>query len=335
MSPIHWPCCCPKTQPSPAVEAQDVDVTRSVGFSIDTLEQARDGALGVDVGVEPTGAQPKNDSVGVDFFAAAQADLARNTQCIDDFRVLASRPRIYFPSGGLTGAQDRIGQARVLGLLAQQCPSVSIRVEGHSDPSGDPVINQWLSLERAQSIVTRVVASGIDASLFDAVGLSSAVPSLISGAESSACYDRRVEFSIVETAQLASFVAPTFGAAESQFQMAACVCQLQAEVQGASIEYAPRGMTVNESDMALASRLAGIAANCHKALLRLVGQHSDDPRAGEDGSTGRLRVVVLMSELVNAGFPSDQLILGAPSYANPIDGLSDSRVDFDVILEDL
>jgi hypothetical protein len=235
----------------------------------------------------------------------------------------------------LTGAQDRIGQTRVLGLLAQQCLGVSIRVEGHSDPSGDPVINQRLSLERAQPIVTRVAASGIDASLFDAVGRGSAVPSLVSGAESSAYYDRRVGFSIVETAQLASFVAPTFGAAESQFQTAACVGQLQAEVQGASIEYAPRGMTVNESDMALESLLAGIAANCPEARLRLVGQHSDDPRAGEDRSTVRLRAVVLTSELVNAGFPSDQLILNAPSYANPIDGLSDSRVDFDVILEDL
>jgi hypothetical protein len=44
---------------------------------------------------------------------------------------------------------------------------------------------------------------------------------------------------------------------------------------------------------------------------------------------------VLMTELVKAGFPSDQLILGAPSYATPIDGVSDSRADFDVILEEL
>jgi hypothetical protein len=87
--------------------------------------------------------------------------------------------------------------------------------------------------------------------------------------------------------------------------------------------------------MERAALFAGIAANCPEARLRLVGQHSDDPRAGEDRSTVRLRAVVLTSELVNAGFPSDQLILNAPSYANPIDGLSDSRVDFDVILEDL
>jgi outer membrane protein OmpA-like peptidoglycan-associated protein len=290
--------------------------------------------LGVDAGVEPAGAQPTSDSVGVDFFAAAQADLARNTQCIDELRVLALRARVYFPSGGLTATQEGIGQARVLGLLAQQCPGVSIRVEGHSDPPGDPVINQRLSLERAQSIVARIAASGIDVSLFEAVGRGSAVPSLVRGAKSSAYYDRRVEFLVVETAQLASLVAPTFGAAaESQFQTAACVGQLQAAVQGASIEYAPRGMTVNDSDMALASLLAGIAANCPEARLRLVGQHSDDPRAREDGSTGRLRSVVLMTELVNAGFPSNQLILGAPSCATLIDGLSDSRVDFEVILE--
>jgi hypothetical protein len=93
------------------------------------------------------------------------------------------------------------------------------------------VINQRLSLEWAQSIVARIAASGIDVSLFEAVGRGSVVSSLVRGAESSAYYDRRVEFLVVETAQLASFVAPTFGtAAGSQFQTAACVGQLQAAV---------------------------------------------------------------------------------------------------------
>jgi hypothetical protein len=64
-------------------------------------------------------------------------------------------------------------------------------------------------------------------------------------------------------------------------------------------------MTLNDSDMALASPWAGIAANCPEARPRRVGQHSDDPRARENGSTGRLRAVVLTSELVNAGFPFD------------------------------
>lgn len=312
-------------------ESNDVEVTRSAGFSIDTLEQARDVALGE----EAATAAPEAAPVGTDFFAAAQESLARDNQCADELRILASQARVYFPSGGLTGSQEGLGQARILGLLAQQCPGVTIRVEGHSDPSGDPIINQRLSLERAEAVVARVAASGVDAQLYEAVGLGDATPSLVSGPQPSAYYDRRVEFSIVETAQQASFVAPSFETSGTQFQVAACVSQLEAAVQGASIEYAPRGMIVEDADFALASELASIAANCPQARLRLIGQHSDAAFSGEDSATGRLRAAVLMTKLVNAGFPSEQLILGAPSDSRPLEGFSDSRVDFAVIREEL
>lgn len=317
----------------------DVDVTRNIGFSVDTLQAATDTALAA----EPVAAVPDTapaaeadtGALGADFFAAAQANLARDRQCIDDLKTLSAQARVYFPSGGVTAEQAGLEQARLLGVLAQQCPGVVIQVEGHSDPSGNPVVNQRLSLERAEAVVARVIASGVDASLFQAVGRGDGVPSLVQGPQPQSYYDRRVEFSVIENAQQASFTAPAFGAAGTNFRVAACVSQLQAAVQGASIEYAPRGMTVSETDMALASQLANIAALCPDARLRIVGQHSDDPRASEDPSTGRLRAVILMSKLVSEGFPSDQLILGAPSEAQPVAGLSDSRVDFDVILEDI
>ena len=309
----------------------EVEVTRSAGFSIDTLEQARDVALSEDAATPA----PETDPVGIDFFAAAQESLAYDNKCVEELRILASQARVYFPSGGLTGSQEGLGQARILGLLADQCPGVTIRVEGHSDPSGDPVINQRLSLERAEAVVARVAASGVDAGMYEAVGLGDAIPSLVSGAQPSAFYDRRVEFSIVETAQQASFVAPSFETSGTQFQVAACVAQLETAVQGASIEYAPRGMIVADADFALASELASIAENCPQARLRLIGQHSDEAFSGEDPSTGRLRAVVLMTKLVNAGFSSEQLILAAPSDSQPIDGFSDSRVDFAVIREQL
>ncbi|WP_375282083.1 OmpA family protein [Pseudooctadecabacter sp.] len=317
----------------------DVDVTRNIGFSVDTLQAATDTALTAEpVAAVPDtapAAQADTGAVGVDFFAAAQANLARDRQCIDDLKTLSAQARVYFPSGGVTAEQAGLEQARLLGVLAQQCPGVVIQVEGHSDPSGNPVINQRLSLERAEAVVARVIASGVDASLFEAVGRGDGVPSLVRGPQPQSYYDRRVEFSIIENAQQASFTAPAFGTAGTNFRVAACVSQLQAAVQGASIEYAPRGMTVSETDLALASQLANIAASCPDARLRIVGQHSDDPRASEDPSTGRLRAVILMSKLVSEGFPSEQLILGAPSDAQPVAGLSDSRVDFDVILEDI
>ena len=123
------------------------------------------------------------------------------------------------------------------------------------------MINQRLSLERAEAVVARVAASGVDAQLYDAVGLGDTVPSLVSGTQPSAFYDRRVEFSIVENAQPASFVAPSFETSGTQFQVAACVAQLEAAVQGASIEYVPSGMIVEDADFAISVRAGD---DCHK-----------------------------------------------------------------------
>ncbi len=329
---------------APEPVAAPVEVTRNQGFSVDTLQAATEVALGAEPAAEqavevaaaaavtaPADAGPVN----ADFFAAAQANLARDRQCIDDLTSLASQARVYFPSGGLTAEQSGIEQARLLGLLAQQCPGVTIEVSGHSDPSGNPVVNQRLSLDRAEAVITRVAASGVDASLFQAVGRGDTVPSLVSGPQPQSYYDRRVEFAVVETPIQARFVAPANGSAGTNFQVAACVSQLEAAVQGASIEYAPSGLTVSDDDLAIAAQLARIATNCPEARLRLVGQHSAAPGANEDASTGRLRGVILMTRLVNQGFPSEQLILGAPSEATSVEGLSDSRLDFQVIQEDL
>lgn len=193
----------------------DVEVTRAQGFSIGTLEQARDVGLGEEPQADTT--QASDGAVSTDFFAAARANLARDRQCIDELNGLATQARVYFPSGGLNADQTGKEQARLLGLLAQNCPGVTIQVEGHSDPSGDPVINQRLSLERAEAVVTRVVASGIDPSLFAAVGRGDTMPSLTTGPQPAAYYDRRVEFKVIETAQNASFTAPSLGAQGSTF----------------------------------------------------------------------------------------------------------------------
>lgn len=311
-----------------------VGVTRNEGFSIDSLLAATDDALEADATADAQADGP----VGTDFFAIARANLARDRQCVDDLTALAGHARVYFPVGGLIGEQTGIDQARLLGLLAEQCEGVVLQVEGHSDASGNSTVNQGLSESRAAAVVTSVAASGIDPSLFEVVGYGDTRPSFVTGAQPDFYYDRRVEFKVIETAVVAaSFVAPqeeavTIGA---NLQVAACVAQLETAIQGASIEYASSGVAVNEADLALAGQLANIAQNCPEARLRLVGQHSEDPNAQEDASTGRLRAVVLQSLLVSEGFDGGQLILGAPSDARPVQGLSDSRLDFEVIYEEL
>lgn len=267
------------------------------------------------------------------FFGAAQAKLAQDQSCIEDLRVLASEARIYFPSGGLTAEEVGMSQARLIGLVAQDCPNVEIVVEGHSDPSGDPTANMRLSQKRADEVLRRIAASGIDVTRFRSVGLGSQEPSRVTGTQSPAYYDRRVEFEIREIsprASLSGFSRPVTSATS------ACAAQLQAAVAQTKLFYSPRSITAPSDGMPAVVDLAAKASACPEARLRVVGQYSDEPGSGETPATARLRAVALMSSLVGAGFAPEQIIIAAHSTPQILagqPGLSERRVDFDVILE--
>jgi len=101
--------------------------------------------------------------------------------------------------------------------------------------------------------------------------------------------------------------------------------------------YASGSVTVSQADLNATFRLAQEAADCPQARLRIIGQHSKEPGSRDSVATGRLRAVALMSSLVSAGLDPSQIIVGAPSWSAGIPGqpgLSNSRVDFDVILEE-
>jgi len=133
----------------------------------------------------PTVSPTENPSA---FFGAAQAKLAAES-CAQDLRSLTRSAKIYFPSGGLTGEAIGIEQARLIGLIAQDCPGIRIQVEGHSDPSGNSATNLRLSQQRADAVVARLASSGIDVSKFTSKGMGDQIPSGVTGPESQAYYE--------------------------------------------------------------------------------------------------------------------------------------------------
>lgn len=163
-------------------------------------------------------------------------------------------------------------------------------------------------------------------------------PSTVRGPQPTAYYDRRVEFTITEKLRTASIDQSNKGfGAVVQWQVAPCVARLQRAVEKTKVFYAPGSVTVAQADLNAAFRLAQDAADCPQARLRIIGQHSDEPGTRDSIATGRLRAVALMSSLVGAGLDPGQIIVGSPSWSVGIPGqpsLSNSRVDFDVILEE-
>ena len=267
------------------------------------------------------------------FFNTSTFGAGAQQQCIEDLRTMAAQARVYFPSGGLTADASGVEQGRLLGLIAQSCPGVQIRVEGHSDPSGDPAANLRLSQARAEQVIKRIGASGIDTSMFFAEGLGDRQPSGLVGPEPSSYYDRRVEFSIVDSNVTRVAVrAPVIK--QNPWANATCVTALQQAVDSTMLFYAPRSVSLGASDVDQAMTLARMAMECPHARLRVIGHHAGDVQAGEGVATGLLRAKALMAMLVGRGVNAEEIIIAAPSRPLNEAGLPGSRVRFDVILEE-
>ncbi|WP_375266129.1 OmpA family protein [Planktotalea sp.] len=263
------------------------------------------------------------------FFANAQAKLIAQESCVSDLRSLTEQARVYFPAGGLTLDEGGLAQARLIADLDRDCAGVQIIVEGHSDPSGDPAVNLCLSKQRAEQVIQRLGARGLDTDIFIAEGLGSKRPSGVTGPRGDGYYDRRVEFVVVETNQTAK----AFKATPAAWASSSCVKELKSAISNAQIFYSPRSVAASQDDVSQALLFPSMAMDCPDARLRVIGQHSDDRRIGENPATGRLRVKALMAMLVGQGIDAGEIIMAAPSRSMATDELSGSRLDFDVILD--
>lgn len=74
--------------------------------------------------------------------------------------------------------------------------SVNVSIEGHTDSTGDPVLNQNLSQSRARSVLNYLVANGVDESRLEAVGFGADKPIADNDTEEGQAQNRRIEFTL-------------------------------------------------------------------------------------------------------------------------------------------
>jgi outer membrane protein OmpA-like peptidoglycan-associated protein len=299
--------------------------------TLGTVQGQLVGQPAVQQPVQPVKQVASFDQNPAAFFKDAQATLNAANSCKEDLRALTSQARVYFPAGGLTAEESGLQAARLIGTVMQGCKGVGILVTGHSDPSGDPAVNLRLSQKRAELVIQRISASGIDTSSFVPQGFGDRRPSSVTGPNSRAYYDRRVEFSVVDLQTNVAFQTTT-----TQTFTPSCVARMENEVLKTKLFYPARSIAAPTAQLDTVLKLAKMAEACPQARLRIVGQHSDEVWAGENIHTGILRAKALMSIIVGQGIASNQVIIAAPSRSVGVDGqpdLSNSRVDFDVIVD--
>ena len=79
----------------------------------------------------------------------------------------------------------------------QRCEGVVVEVGGHTDDIGDASYNQFLSEQRAQTVVDRLVAQGVDPERLIPVGYGETEPIADNGTSEGRALNRRIEFTLV------------------------------------------------------------------------------------------------------------------------------------------
>lgn len=103
----------------------------------------------------------------------------------------------------VTDSADLAGDSdAVLGAVAtalREHPEIKkVRVEGHTDATGDPGYNEQLSSRRAAAVTQWLVAHGIDPARLESVGFGSRRPIASNDTEEGRARNRRVVFGIAE-----------------------------------------------------------------------------------------------------------------------------------------
>jgi outer membrane protein OmpA-like peptidoglycan-associated protein len=157
---------------------------------------------------------PATESVAA---TTTQVACAETEQALNRLRSLyegfAALGATYTPHGLLLRLNEnevrfQPGQATLLGgelpsvtriaeLLKEQ-PTLTVRVEGHTDRSGNDELNKTLSQQRAEAVKQALIARGVDAVRLTAEGIGSARPLADNATAAGRSQNRRVEVYVSE-----------------------------------------------------------------------------------------------------------------------------------------
>lgn len=116
---------------------------------------------------------------------------ARCTERVD--AVLGGR-RILFETGSSRLTSQSRQLLGAIARVAQDCPAAHLAVQGHTDATGLPALNQRLSQARAEAVVSALVQAGVPAAKLTPEGLGASRP-LAQGDDAAArAQNRRIEF---------------------------------------------------------------------------------------------------------------------------------------------
>lgn len=196
-------------EPEPEVEADDATGEQPLSDDIVPTEGTTERQAPVDEDSQQDQAFVQEqqdiapaDPIVPDGDAAANANLeAEATQCREQLAALTQDNAISFASGRTTPTASSESLIADIAAVLAICPAQPVYVEGHTDADGRDETNLVLSLSRAEAVVDRLVAQGIDPQRLFAVGYGASLPVASNETAAGKAQNRRIVFSFEDIAQ--------------------------------------------------------------------------------------------------------------------------------------
>jgi len=168
---------------------------------------------------------------------------------------------------------------------------------GHTDSSGDPRYNLWLSRERAKSVADHLVATGINENQVRTIGRGPAEPIASNDTREGRMKNRRVDILVVaEVRALDTLIFPSVALFERK-----------------SYELTEQGEALLEKN-----RLAAVDLLSRAAYVEIIG-HTDDKGDEKDNmSLSKLRAATVRDYLISKGHDASKMVTIGKGETSPV-----------------
>lgn len=143
----------------------------------------------------------EDQSFEVDVTYVEQLDpiaaLPTDEECLEQIVAVSAARKITFDPGSANIAGGSISVVDDIAEILRKCADLRIEIAGYTDSQGREEMNQRLSQQRAQSVLSALRMRRVPTSSFQAVGYGEANPIADNETEEGREANRRIEFSLI------------------------------------------------------------------------------------------------------------------------------------------
>ncbi|MCZ6895589.1 MAG: OmpA family protein [Gammaproteobacteria bacterium] len=184
---------CPDTPRSTRVDSNGCALDSDGDGVVDSLDRCPDTPRGV--AVDARGCPRDSDGDGVTDNRDQCPDTPRGEQVNDvGCHIVFRLEGVNFATDSAQLTADAVSRLEEAVQLLSENPTMTVRLEGHTDSRGAAAYNQQLSQRRAESVVDHLVRRGIARNRMQPVGKGESSPLVSDDTAQGEARNRRVEF---------------------------------------------------------------------------------------------------------------------------------------------